>query len=126
MRSEWSRNSVALWFKGKDPWLARTHRVYSHGDVGSFVLHAYGELLAVDAGYDHWVSYDLYPPELHNVLLVDGEGPVNETPGLLENALDAGFMQAGDIASEYCGIKHRRTFLMVDDTYAWAKAEGHL
>ena len=117
IRSEWSRNAVALWFKGKDPWLARTHRVYSHGDVGSFVLHAYGEVLAVDAGYDHWVSYNLYPPQLHNTLLVDGEGPVNETPGLLENALDVGFLQGGDIVSEYRGIRHRRSFAVIDGLY---------
>ena len=117
LRSEWSRKAVALWFKGKDPWLAGTHRVYSHGDVGSFVLHAYGQVLAVDAGYDHWVSYNLYPPQLHNTLLVDGQGPVNETPGLLENALDAGFLQVGDVVSEYCGVRHRRSFGLVDGAY---------
>ena len=116
-RSAWSRDAVALWFKGKDPWLARTHRVYSHGDVGSFVLHAYGELLAVDAGYDHWVSYDLYPPQLHNTLLVDGDGPVNETPGLLENPVDCEFMQAGDIVAEYCSVRHRRTLALIDGAY---------
>ena len=114
VRSEWSHRAVALWFKGKDPWLARTHRVYSHGDAGSFVVHAYGELLAVDAGYDHWVSYDLYPPELHNTLLVDGEGPVSETPGLLENAIDAGFVQAGDIVTRVGEVEDRRTFALLD------------
>lgn len=118
IRNEWSRNAVALWFKGKDPWLARTHRVYSHGDVGSFVLHAYGELLAVDAGYDHWVSYNLYPPELHNTLLVDGNGPQNETSGLLENTIDAGFIQAGDIVWECGSVRNRRTFAMVAGDYA--------
>ncbi|HJN17720.1 MAG TPA: heparinase II/III family protein, partial [Armatimonadota bacterium] len=117
MRSEWSRNAVALWFKSKDPWLAKTHHVYSHGDVGSFVLHAYGELLAVDAGYDHWVSYDLYPPQLHNTLLVDGEGPVNETPGTIENIIDAPYVRSADIVTEYAGIKLRRTFLLVEGEF---------
>lgn len=117
VRNYWGGHSVALWFKGKDPWLAATHPVYSHGDVGSFVLHAYGELLGVDAGYDHWVSYNLYPPELHNTLLVDGKGPVMGTPGLLENMVDARFLQAGDIVSDYQGIHHRRSFLFVDDGY---------
>ncbi len=117
LRSEWSRNAVALWFKGKDPWLARTYRVYSHGDVASFVLHAYGELLAVDAGYDHWVSYDLYPPELHNTLLVDGQGPASETPGALENIIDADFVRSADVVTEYAGVKLRRTFLLVEDEF---------
>lgn len=118
LRSDWSTKAVALWFKGKEPWLAKGYGVYSHGDVGSFILHAYGELLAVDAGYDHWVSYDLYPPELHNTLLVDGKGPVSGTPGLLENALDAGVLQAGEIRATYAGAAHRRVFLLVDGRYA--------
>ena len=117
LRSEWSRNAVGLWFKGKDPWLAATHRVYSHGDVGSFVLHAYGELLAVDAGYDHWVSYDLYPANLHNTLLVDGEGPVEATAGVMENIIDAPYVKSADIVTEYAGVKLRRTFLLVEDSY---------
>jgi hypothetical protein len=117
LRSAWSRKAVALWLKGKDPWLARTYDVYSHDDVGSFVIHAYGELLAVDAGYDHWVSRDLYPAELHNTLLVDGKGPVSETAGVLRNVVDSGYLQAGEIESEYAGVKHRRTFLLVDGEY---------
>lgn len=118
LRSEWSRKAVALWFKGKDPWLARSYGVYSHCDVGSFILHAHGELLAVDAGYDHWVSMSLYPPQLHNTLLVDGRGPAGDTPGQLESTLATAFLQAGDIVAGYQGIDHRRTFLLVDGRYA--------
>ncbi|MBM3476210.1 MAG: hypothetical protein FJX75_23305, partial [Armatimonadetes bacterium] len=116
-RNEWSRNSLALWFKGKDPWIAGGYTVYSHGDVGSFVLHAYGELLAVDAGYDHWVSRDLYPAYLHNTLLVDGEGPTSETTGVLENVIDAEFIKAADVVAGYAGIKLRRTFLLIEDQF---------
>ncbi len=122
LRSDWGSHAVALWFKGKDPWLAGGPTVYSHGDAGSFVLHAHGELLAVDAGYDHWVSHDLYPPELHNTLLVDGQGPVGATPGLLQSPVDTPFVQGGDILSTYADITHRRTFLLVDGSY-WAIAD---
>jgi len=117
-RSEWSASAVALWFRGRDPWLARNYGVYSHGDVGSFVLHAYGEILAVDAGYDHWVSYDLYPPELHNCLLVDGAGPESATEGLFENVIDAPFIRGGDVRATYAGVDLQRTFLLVDGRYA--------
>jgi hypothetical protein len=117
LRSDWSSNAVALWFRGKDPWLAKTHPVYSHSDTGGFILHAYGELLAVDAGYDHWVSYNLYPPELHNTLLVDGRGPGPATAGTLVNSLDAGVLQSGTVLAEYEGIALRRTFLLVDGRY---------
>jgi hypothetical protein len=116
-RSEWSRNALALWVKGKDPWIAATHPVYSHADPGSFVLHAYGELLAVDAGYDHWVSYDLYPANLHNTLLVDGEGPGQDTPAVLENIIDADYLRSADVVMEYAGIKLRRTFLLIEDQF---------
>jgi hypothetical protein len=118
LRSDWSANAVALWFRGKDTGLAKTHPVYSHSDTGSFILHAYGELLAVDAGYDHWVSYNLYPPELHNVLLVDGHGPGAGTEGSLLDRLDAGVLQSGTVVTEYEGISLRRTFLLVDGRYA--------
>ena len=117
LRSAWSRGAVCMWLKGKDPWLAKTYRVYSHGDVASFVLHAYGELLAVDAGYDHWVSYELYPPQLHNCLLVDGKGPVNEAPGLLRNPLAAPFVEAADITAAYEGVDHTRTVVFPDKRY---------
>jgi len=120
VRSEWSRNAVALWLKGKDPWIARGYPVYSHADAGSFVLHAYGELLAVDAGYDHWVSHDLYPPELHNTLLVDGAGPGSETPGLLTAALSEGPVRGGEIESEFAGVRHRRSMWLVDGEYVVA------
>lgn len=116
LRSAWGHDAVALWFKGKDPWLTALP-VYSHGDVGSFVLHAYEELLAVDAGYDHWVSYDLYVPQLHNVLLVNGEGPVNQTSGLLKNPFSLSFLAGGDIVASYAGIDHTRTFLLVGGKY---------
>ncbi len=117
LRSAWSRGAVCMWLKGKDPWLAKTYGVYSHGDVGSFSLHAYGELLAVDAGYDHWVSRELYVPELHNCLLVDGKGPVNETPGLLRNPLAASFVEAADITAAYEGVEHTRTVMFPDKRY---------
>ncbi len=117
LRSAWSRTAVCMWLKGKDPWLAKTYRVYSHGDVASFSLHAYGELLAVDAGYDHWVSYELYAPELHNCLLVDGKGPVNDTPGLLKNPLATPFVEAADITATYEGVEHTRTVVFPDKRY---------
>jgi len=117
LRSEWSSKAVALWFRGKDTGLARGYPVYSHSDTGSFILHAYGEVLAVDAGYDHWVSYNLYPPELHNVLLVDGRGPGAGTAGALLDRLDAGALQSGTVAMEYEDVALRRTFLLVDGRY---------
>lgn len=116
-RTEWSNHALSLWFKGKDAWLANNYPVYSHADVGSFVLHAYGELLAVDAGYDHWVSYDLYPAVLHNTLLVDGGGPGSDTPGVIENVIEAEFVKAADVTATYAGIRIRRTFMMIEDEF---------
>ncbi len=116
-RSEWSRYAVSVWLKGKDPWIAANYPVYSHGDAGSFVVHAYGELLAVDAGYDHWVSYNLYPANLHNTLLVDGEGPDKGTPGIVENVIDAEFVRTADVVTEYAGVKLRRAFLLIEDQF---------
>ena len=52
---------------------------HQHPDQNSFVIHAYGEKLAIDGGYyDWWGSphFDAYSMTTlaHNTLLVDGEG----------------------------------------------------
>jgi hypothetical protein len=52
---------------------------HQHPDQNSFVIHAYGEKLAIDGGYyDWWGSphFDAYSMTTlaHNTLLIDGEG----------------------------------------------------
>ncbi len=50
---------------------------HEHADPGSFLLWAYGEPLAIDAGYLGWDAHDaVNKPQNHNIVLVDGKGPL--------------------------------------------------
>jgi hypothetical protein len=49
---------------------------HEHPEPGSFLIHAYGERLALDPGYFTFLTKGLVDrPEHHNMILVDGKGP---------------------------------------------------
>ena len=51
---------------------------HEHAEPGSFMLYAYGERLMLDPGYlEFWRRTDVNKPEDHNMVLVDGRGPVD-------------------------------------------------
>ncbi|NLY02127.1 MAG: DUF4962 domain-containing protein [Rhodopirellula sp.] len=59
---------------------------HQHPDQNSFVIHAYGEKLAIDGGYYDWYGsphFKAYSMQTlaHNTLLVDGEGQAACTDG---------------------------------------------
>ncbi|MCP3985095.1 MAG: hypothetical protein GY723_11950 [bacterium] len=57
---------------------------HEHAEPGAFLLHAYGERLALDPGY---LSFDLRSmvgkPQDHSIILVDGQGPFDYLSGTL-------------------------------------------
>jgi len=119
MRDSWSRDTVSVWFAGKDgTWpLEYRYGTYSHGDSGHFVVSAWGEFLAVDSGYDHWKSRDYYAAEFHNVVLIDGKGPAQDTPGEMLSAQVAGPVQHATVRTAYQGCTVRRTVALVRGRY---------
>ncbi len=51
---------------------------HEHAEPGAFLLHAFGERLALDPGYFSFTDRQLVAkPQDHNVILVDGAGPVD-------------------------------------------------
>jgi hypothetical protein len=59
---------------------------HQHPDQNHFVIHAYGEKLAIDGGYYDWYGsphFKAYSMQTlaHNTLLIDGEGQAVCTPG---------------------------------------------
>lgn len=51
---------------------------HEHADPASFMLYAYGERLMLDPGYlDFTRRLEVNRPEDHNLILVDGRGPVD-------------------------------------------------
>lgn len=58
--------------------LGRYPQSHEHADPGAFLLHAYGERLALDPGYLTFTTHGkVNKPEHHNVVLVDGQGPAD-------------------------------------------------
>ena len=57
---------------------------HEHAEPGSFLLHAFGERLALDPGYLTFSERGLVAaPEDHNIILVDGAGPTDYLGGSL-------------------------------------------
>ncbi len=51
---------------------------HEHAEPASFMLYGYGERLLLDPGYlEFWRRLDVNKPEDHNMILVDGRGPVD-------------------------------------------------
>jgi hypothetical protein len=51
---------------------------HEHAEPASFMLYAYGERLLLDPGYlEFWRRSDVNKPQDHNMILVDGVGPVD-------------------------------------------------
>jgi hypothetical protein len=87
-RSGWEPNDVTAVVLGEhgvaasfgrgpdgDPVFPDSHE---HADPGSFMLYAYGERLMLDPGYlDFTRRFDVNRPQDHNVILVEGRGPVD-------------------------------------------------
>lgn len=88
LRSGWDQDDVAAVVLGEhdvaasfgrgpdgDPVFPDSHE---HADPGSFMLSAYGERLMLDPGYlEFWRRFDVNRPQDHNMILVDGRGPVD-------------------------------------------------
>ena len=119
LREDWGHETTAVWFAGKDEtWpLAYRYQTYSHADVGHFVLAAWDEVLAADSGYDHWKSREHFAAEFHNVVLIDGTGPAQDTPGELSNADIDGPVRHGTVTTAYQGCTVRRTLALVRGRY---------
>ncbi|MBN1671520.1 MAG: heparinase II/III family protein [Kiritimatiellae bacterium] len=122
LRSGWGRDSLGVWFGGKnDDWPRtgpRAYWWYSHADTGHFVLVAHDELLANDSAYDHWKSKDYYDATFHNVPMIDGMGPDREqTMGTLSNAVTAGPVQHATVTARLQDCTWRRTLALVRGRY---------
>jgi hypothetical protein len=150
LRSDWSPDAVLALVQAEHGPAAELGRYrdgtpaapqsHEHPDTGSFLLHAFGERLALDPGYFTFGQRNLVAkPEDHNLVLVDESGP--DDPGVaslgwlsapnapppadgmasLLDPLDADGLDAVRVVSRYgpAGREARveRRFLFADDRY---------
>jgi hypothetical protein len=88
LRSGWDQDDVVAVVLGEhdvaasfgrgpegDPVFPDSHE---HADPASFMLSGYRERLMLDPGYlEFWRRFDVNRPQDHNMILVDGRGPVD-------------------------------------------------
>ncbi|WBA43834.1 heparinase II/III domain-containing protein [Hymenobacter canadensis] len=98
---------------------------HSQADAGSFLLHAHGQLLALDAGY---LSYsrraEVGNATNHNLVLVDGAGPAigttgaaNDAAAFVQNTFQTSGLRYGEVQTSYQQASITRKVLFVRGTY---------
>ncbi|GAA4035960.1 hypothetical protein GCM10022409_21030 [Hymenobacter glaciei] len=98
---------------------------HSQGDASSFILHARGQLLALDPGY---LSYarraEVGQAANHNLVLVDGAGPAIGTPGAgspaqsaVQHAFQTPQLAYGEVTTAYMGATITRKTLFIRNEY---------
>jgi len=150
-RSDWSADAVVANVQaehdtasefGRDrDGLGVQPQSHEHAEPGAFLLHAFGERLAIDPGYLSFPERQaVNKPEHHNVILVDGKGPVDylvaslswradpagpppaDGQAYLSQTLDAAFLDAATVRTSYGLPPARETsiqrrFLFPDHRY---------
>lgn len=116
--------------------VGRWPQSHEHAEPGSFLLHAFGEDLALDPGYLSFTTHGLVNrPEHHNVVLVDGQGPADylnasiawgddpmgrppaEGQSTIADTLDTSAADVATVVSDYRGAAVERRFLFGGDRY---------
>jgi len=98
---------------------------HNQADATSFILHARGQLLALDAGY---LSYnrrtEVGQASNHNLILVDGSGPAigtagspNDAPVSLPTAFATPELAFGEARTTYQGATITRKTLFIRNQY---------
>ncbi|GAB2537355.1 heparinase II/III domain-containing protein [Rufibacter soli] len=110
---------------GKNGQVQRVSGGHNHGDASSFILHAQGQLLALDPGYlSNTNRGSVGEGPHHNLILVDGAGPAmgtsgatNDAEGFIQNSVSTGRLSYGEVRTAYHGATITRKTLFVRDTY---------
>ncbi|MFB9862018.1 heparinase II/III domain-containing protein [Rufibacter immobilis] len=98
---------------------------HNHGDASSFILHAKGQLLALDPGYLSSTNRGAVGEGVHhNLILVDGAGPAmgtagatNDAEGYIQNTFSNGRLSYGEVKTTYRDAEITRKTLHVRNNY---------
>ena len=98
---------------------------HNQGDASSFILHAKGQLLAMDAGYLSGSRRDSVGKATnHNLILVDGAGPVmgadgqtNDAEAFIQNTFNTRQLAYGEVRTAYLNANITRKTLQVRKNY---------
>ncbi len=124
-RSSRDSNAIYMHVCGANG-LARTSGAgHNQADVSSFMFYKGGEPIARDGGYISYVRRsEVGNASNHNLILVDGNGPVigspaqpNDANGFIENAMGLPKLHYGEVRTNYLNTDISRSFLFIRKSY---------
>ncbi|MCK4357768.1 MAG: heparinase II/III family protein [Candidatus Cloacimonetes bacterium] len=124
-RSSWDQDAVYMCLLGENGQARLGGRTHEHPDNTSFIISAYGELLAMDCGYISWDKRDSVRfAENHSLILVDGNGPpaagASTSEGadaFIENFFDTDKFDYSEVSTNYQNTDFKRCVSFIDDSY---------
>jgi len=124
-RSGWDQDAVYMCLLGENGQARLGGRTHEHPDNTSFIIYAYGELLAMDCGYIGWDYRDSVRfAENHSLILVDGDGPPaagastsEGTDAFIENFFDTDEFDYAEVSTNYQETDFRRCVAFIDNSY---------
>jgi hypothetical protein len=125
-RSSWGPEAIYMHVNGQNGLMRQSAGGHGQADASSFLCYAYGQHLALDAGYLSYAQRNkVMNADNHNMILVNGTcGPVAGTPGVTgdadaytEKALDTPRLDYGKVTTAYCNTQIARHFLFIDNRY---------
>ena len=129
-RNDWSEDGIYMLLRGEHGLTRNRGLAHEHADETSFIIYAFGEMLAVDAGYINFTNHHkVNAGRNHNVILVDGEGPplfvdplIGESIGGGNNAFIEEFFSTehqdyAEVRAQYGGVDLRRRVMFPRKQY---------
>ena len=129
-RNDWSSDGIYMLLRGEHGLVRNRGLAHEHADETSFIIYAFGEMLAVDAGYINFTNHHkVNAGRSHNVILVDGEGPplfvdplIGESIGGGNNAFIEEFFSTehldyAEVRAQYGGVDLRRRVMFSGKRY---------
>jgi hypothetical protein len=124
-RSSWEENAIYMCLIGENGIAREGGRAHEHPDNMSFIIYAYGELLAMDSGYINFDQHDLVRyAKNHSLILVDEEGPsaatltsAGGTDAFITNYFDTEHLDYSEVWTTYEDTDFMRCVSFIDDSY---------
>ncbi|MFC1887984.1 heparinase II/III family protein, partial [Candidatus Cloacimonadota bacterium] len=124
-RSSWDSNAIYMCLLGENG-IARTGGLaHEHPDNLSYIIYAYGELLAMDSGYISFDQHDLVRyADNHSLILVDGEGPSASnsaasggTDAFIQDYFDLPELDYSEVVTSYQNVNFSRNMSFIQDSF---------
>lgn len=120
-RSGWNREALYFLLQGEEKKMAKTGGRHEHNDGTSFILCAFGELLALDCGYPGWPRREqTNQPQHHNRILIAKHEP--EPTALLEHFFELPNLEGVQSSTWFSTLhgkrpRHERNVLFINKRF---------